>query len=217
MLARWGRFERTLTVLAACALATRAYYTLVLERDLNGPGDFYFYHWSANLLAEGMGYIEPFSLVYQGVSQPTAFHPPAWPFLLSVVSWFSGTGAPVGQMGGNDYVAHRLTGAVCGTVVVLLLAYVGRRVGGDRVGIVAAAIAAFYPIFIADDGSLLSESLYGVFIAGTLLLAYRLIDNPTAGRALALGAAIGLAALTRAEAWLLLLFLVVPLAGVPRR
>jgi 4-amino-4-deoxy-L-arabinose transferase-like glycosyltransferase len=212
-----GRFERNLSVIAGCALAIRAYYILVLERNLSGPGDFYFYHWSANLLAKGKGYIEPFAFAYQGITEPTAFHPPAWPYLLSGVSWFGGTGAPVGQMGGHDYTAHRLTGAVCGTVVVILLGYLARRVGGDRVGVVAATIAAFYPILIADDGSLLSESLYGVFIAGTLVLAYRLIDKPTSGRALALGAAIALATLTRVEAWLLLLFLVVPLAGFPRR
>jgi 4-amino-4-deoxy-L-arabinose transferase-like glycosyltransferase len=217
MPARWTGFERRLGVVALCALAIRTFYVLVLERDLSGPGDFYFYHWSANLLAEGKGYIEPFSLVYQGITQPTAFHPPAWPFLLSIVSWMGGSGAPVGHIGGHDYVAHRLTGTVCGTLVVVLLGYLGRRVGGDRVGIVAAAIAAFYPILIADDGSLLSESLYGVFISGTLLLGYRLIDKPTPGRALALGAAIGVAALTRAEAWLLLLLLVVPLVGFPRR
>src|SRR5919204_6173517 len=78
-------------------------------------------------------------------------------------------------------------------------------------------MAAIYPILIVADGSLLSESLYGVFIAGSLLLAYRLMDKPTNGRALALGACVGAAALTREEALLLVLLLLIPLAGWPRR
>ena len=217
MLAKKGRFERTLALIAAGALALRAYYTLVIAHNLSGPGDFYFYHWSANLIADGRGYIDPITLAYTGVAQPTALHPPLWSFLLSLVSSLGGTGSAVGHLGGHDYFAHRLTGGVCGTITVVLVGLIGRRVGGPRVGLVAAAAAAIYPILIVTDGSLLSESLYGVFIAGTILLAYRLIDQPTRGRALALGVVMGLAALTREEALLLVLLLLVPLAGFPKQ
>lgn len=217
MLARRLRFEQALVLIAACALALRVYYTVVIAHNLQGPGDFYFYHWSANLLADNRGYIDPFSLAYSGTIMPTAMHPPLWPFLLSVVSWFGGAGAVFGHQGGHDYFAHRLTGGVCGTVTVVLVAYLGRRVAGPRVGIVAGVVGAIYPILIVADGSLLSESLYGVFIAGSLLLAYRLMDKPTTGRAVALGACIGAAALTREEALLLVILLLVPLAGFPPR
>ena len=216
MLASRRRFGQALALVASCALALRAYYTVVIAHNLQGPGDFYFYHWSANLLAKGHGYIDPFSLAFLGDTQPTAMHPPLWSFLLSVVSWFGGSGAPFPHSGGHDYFAHRLTGGVCGTITVVLIGLLGRRVGGPRVGIVAAAAAAIYPILIVADGSLLSESLYGVFIAASLLLAYRLIDKPTIGWAVALGAAVGLAALTREEALLLVVLLFLPLAGIPR-
>jgi hypothetical protein len=56
----------------------------------------------------------------------------------------------------------------------------------------------------------LSESLYGVLIASSLLVSYRLLDRPAALPALALGVLIGLASLTRSEALLLL-----PLLGIP--
>jgi 4-amino-4-deoxy-L-arabinose transferase-like glycosyltransferase len=216
-MARRLRFEHALVLIAACALALRAYYTVVIAHNLQGPGDFYFYHWSANLLADDRGYIDPFALAFSGTTMPTAMHPPLWPFLLSVVSWFGGAGAPFGHQGGHDYFAHRLTGGVCGTVTVVLIGLLARRVAGPRVGIVAAVTAAVYPILIVADGSLLSESLYGVFIAGSLLLAYRLVDKPTTGRAFALGACIGAAALTREEALLLVLLLLIPLAGWPPR
>jgi hypothetical protein len=64
------------------------------------------------------------------------------------------------------------------------------------------------------DGSVRSESLYAPLIALILLAAYRLVDSPTLGRAAVVGALIGLAALTRSEAVLLLVLLVVPLAGL---
>jgi 4-amino-4-deoxy-L-arabinose transferase-like glycosyltransferase len=216
MLAPRRRFEQALALIAACALGLRAYYTLVIAHNLQGPGDFYFYHWSANLLANGRGYIDPFSLAYLGTTQPTAMHPPLWSFLLTVVSWFGGSGAPFPHQGGHDYFAHRLTGGVCGTVTVVLIGLLGRRIGGPRLGIVAAITAAIYPILIVADGSLLSESLYGALIAGSLLLAYRLVDRPTTGRAVALGLTIGLATLTREEALLLVVLLFLPLAGYPR-
>ena len=214
---RWGQFERALALIAGAALVLRALYTLVIAPNLAGPGDFYFYHWSANLIADGRGYIDPVGLAFQGVSQPTAIHPPLWSFVLSVVSFFGGSGEPVGHLSGHDFVAHRLTGGVCGTATVILLGYLGRRVGGTRVGLVAAGAAALYPVLIMTDGSLLSESLYGALITSTLLLSYRLVERPTRWRALVLGAALGFAALTREESLLLVILLFVPLAGFPAR
>jgi hypothetical protein len=58
------------------------------------------------------------------------------------------------------------------------------------------------------DSSLRSESLYLPLIALVLLLAYELHDKPTWRRAAALGVAIGLAALTRSEALLLVPLLI---------
>jgi 4-amino-4-deoxy-L-arabinose transferase-like glycosyltransferase len=88
----------------------------------------------------------------------------------------------------------------------------GRRVGGDRVGLLAAAIAAVYPLLWVNDATVLSESLYGLLIALALIAAYRVIDRPTAGRAAALGAVVALAALTRSEALALAPLLVLPVA-----
>jgi 4-amino-4-deoxy-L-arabinose transferase-like glycosyltransferase len=96
--------------------------------------------------------------------------------------------------------------------VVALIGLLGRRLGGDRLGLVAAAIAAVYPVLVTADASLMSETFYGLFVVLALLLAYRLIDRPHPRRALALGAVIGLAALTRGEGLLLLPLLAIPLA-----
>ncbi|HEY2635807.1 MAG TPA: hypothetical protein VGI54_00345, partial [Solirubrobacteraceae bacterium] len=59
------------------------------------------------------------------------------------------------------------------------------------------------------------ESLYGALVAGTLLAAYRLHAAPSLGRAAVLGLLSGLAALTRGEAVLLPVLLVLPLLRRP--
>jgi Dolichyl-phosphate-mannose-protein mannosyltransferase len=206
-------FRVRLALVAAAALIIRVVYLLAVAQDVPGIGDFYFYHWSANLLADGSGYTDPFVLGIYGVSLPTAEHPPLWSFLLAVVSKLGGAGSEVGVTApAGDFLAHRLTGCVVGAAVVVAVGSLGRRLGGERLGLVAAGIAAVYPVLVTSDASLMSETLYGLFVVVAVLLAYRLIDRPTVGRAAALGAVIGLAALTRGEGLLLLPLLAIPLA-----
>ncbi|MBA3263863.1 MAG: glycosyltransferase family 39 protein, partial [Thermoleophilaceae bacterium] len=94
------------------------------------------------------------------------------------------------------------------------LGLLGRRLAGDRAGLLAAAVAALYPTLIAADGAMMTESLYGVFAAVAMLAAYRLLDAPSLGRALVLGLVLGVGAHARAEALLMLPLLLV---GVLRR
>ena len=61
------------------------------------------------------------------------------------------------------------------------------------------------------EATLMAESLYVALAAAILLGAYRAYDDPTPLRFVALGAAIGLATLTRAEGLLLGVVIVVPL------
>ena len=110
-------------------------------------------------------------------------------------------------------MAHHVLTCLMGVVTVVLVGLIGRRVGGDRVGLTAAGIAALYPILIAADGSLRSEALYTMLVAACMWAALRLVDRPTTLRALVLGAFVGLAALTRTEALILLVLLAVPVVG----
>jgi 4-amino-4-deoxy-L-arabinose transferase-like glycosyltransferase len=189
-----------LGIVAGVAVAARVAYVLLLAPDRAECCDRLFYHLTANLLADGHGYVKPVEFLEEGRSLPTAGHPPLYPFLLAVVSWF----------GGETYATHRAVGIVVGAATVVAIGLLGRRVGGERVGIVAAAIAALYPTFLGADGSGMSESLYGLGIAVALLATFRLVDRPTAANAAALGVVIGLAALVRGEAVLLLGVLALP-------
>jgi 4-amino-4-deoxy-L-arabinose transferase-like glycosyltransferase len=194
-------FPSRLAAIALAGLAVRVLYTVLVGRHSPGVGDYFFYQGAANELADGRGYIDPF-LSTAGHPYSTALHPPAWPFLLAIGS----------KLGATSFLAHRLVGCLVGAVVVAELGLLGRRVGGDRVGLVAAGIAAAYPTLIAADGSLMSETLYGAFVAAALLLAYRLLDRPSTWTAAALGATIGLSALTRGEGLLFLPLLALPVA-----
>ena len=191
-------FTVKLAAIAAAGVALRALYLLTIGRKVDGIGDWHFYHWQANLLADGRGFIEPYKWMFDHHASPSAGHPPLYPAALSVVSW----------LGGESELSHRALGLLVAPVTIVLVGLLGRRAGGERVGLLAAGLCAVYPVMVMVDGALMSESLYGALIAAVLLAAYAVLDRPTAGRALGLGALIGLAALTRSEA---LLF--VPLLG----
>jgi len=195
-------FWTVLGLIAAVGLGARIAYILLIARGIPVQGDALTFHLLANYLADGHGFISPQTYAFQGIVQPTAEHPPLYPLVLSAVSWLGGTGETV----------QRLASAVMGTGTVFVVGLLGRRVAGERVGLVAAAAAAVYPILIVTDGTLESESLYGLVIALTLLSAYWLHDRPSLRSAALLGALTALSALVRAEASLLLVFLVLPLA-----
>ena len=69
---------------------------------------------------------------------------------------------------------------------------------------IAAGVAALYPVWWLSDSLLQAEALYMPLVAGTLLLGYRTWKRPSLGRAAALGFVGALAALTRSEGVLLL-------------
>jgi 4-amino-4-deoxy-L-arabinose transferase-like glycosyltransferase len=114
---------------------------------------------------------------------------------------------------------------VFGAGTIALIGLMARRLAGDRAGLIAAGIAAVYPTLIAADGALMSETLYGLLTAGSLLAAYWLYDEPQLAkqparpaahaspytRGAVLGVLVALTALTRGEALLLLPLLFAPL------
>jgi 4-amino-4-deoxy-L-arabinose transferase-like glycosyltransferase len=202
MAPRGRSFAVRLAAIAVGGVALRLLYLLTIGRHVTGIGDWFFYHWQANDLAAGRGFDEPYRLRFDHRALPSAGHPPLYPLVLSAVSALGGTGV----------MAHRALGLPLGAVTIVLVGLLGRRVGGERVGLVAAGLCAAYPLMIATDAALMSETLYGALIAGLLLLAWVLLERPGLWRAAGAGAVLGLAALTRSEALLLLPLLLWPVA-----
>ncbi len=194
---RW--FGWALAGVAVAALAVRVAYVLVDRRDIVLAGDSYFYHSAANLLADGKGFISPFFLPDR---RQAAEHPPLYTMFVAIAS----------VVGLRSVLAHMLWSCVLGTGTVVLVGLVGRRVAGERAGVIAALLAALYPNIWAPDGALQAETLSMFLTVLAMLLAYRYWERPSLGRLVVLGAVCGAGALTRSELLLLVPLVVVPLA-----
>jgi 4-amino-4-deoxy-L-arabinose transferase-like glycosyltransferase len=195
-------FAGRLAAVAALGLLLRAVYLYGPARHVVGIGDWWFYHWQPGLIVNGHGFSDPWQVLATHTYRPSASHPPLYSVLLSGLY----------VLGGHGALIQRSLGLVLGTITLVLVGLLGRRVGGERLGVIAALLYAVYPVMIAVDADLMSEVLYGPLIAGMLLAAFALYDRPSTRRALALGALIGLAALTRTEALLFLPLLLLPVA-----
>lgn len=195
-----------LLLVVSGAFALRLAYALLLAPEVRGLGDDAFYRLAALQLADGRGYVSGLDVFVTGGQRPTASHPPLYPLALSGLA----------RLGARDVDAQRLIGVAAGTVTVLLVGLIARRLGGARAGVLAAALCAVYPAFVAADGALMSESLFGALVAGALLQALRLLDRPSVAGAGLLGLTVGAAALTRPEGLLLVALLAVPV-GIAAR
>ena len=197
-----GRFRRRLGAIAALGFIGRAVFALAAwPASIAQAGDPRFFHLSANLLADGHGYISPVFWFASGSSAAATEHPPLWSAVLALFS----------VLGGRSVAAHQLVGCAVGAATIVCAGAIGRRLGGDRRGLLAAAGCAAFPVFVAMDGSLMSEPLYALGVALVLLAALRAAAQPSLRRSAVLGLAIGLTTLVRSEALVLVLLVGVPL------
>jgi 4-amino-4-deoxy-L-arabinose transferase-like glycosyltransferase len=183
-----------------------------------GPNDQVYYNGQANYVADGHGFNEPFwTVTHPGQkAPPAADHPPLTVFVLTPVSWLV-EHPPLSWVIDeplHDHVReHRYTMVVLGTLVVLLIGLVGRRIGGDAVGLAAAGIAAINPNMWVNDGLVMSETVTALTVVGAMWAAIAFWKRPTLLRAAVLGLLCGLAALARVELILFVPLLVIVVAG----
>ena len=219
-----ARFGRWLALLVAAALVLRVAYVLVVERGDPLSGDGVYYHEAANLLADGLGFTEPYRYLHGGAQEllflddpasalptantvlpighvePTAGHPPLWVVVLGLFSALGLTGV----------TAHQLVGAFVGAAGVAAIGWAGRSLNGPRTGLLAAGLAAVHACLWLNDGLVMSESLVVGCVALLVIAALRFYRSPDVRSVLLLGAVGGLCALTRAE-----LLLTLPLIAFP--
>jgi 4-amino-4-deoxy-L-arabinose transferase-like glycosyltransferase len=146
-------------------------------------------------LAEGGPFDDPANL-----GMPAADHPPMTALLLT----------PAALVRDQTVLLGRVTMALIGTATIVVLAVLARRLAGDAAGVATAALAAVNPNLWVNDALPMSEAPAALVVAGVLLALHRLLDRPTWGRAVSLGALCGLAVLTRGE-----LALLVPVTIAP--
>lgn len=200
--------------LGALGLAIRVGFVLVEAGNRPIIGDARAYYRYGQSIAEGAGMVtvshaDVPTKVMEPV--PTAQLPPLFSYFLALLQ----------ILGISSIFAQKLALAVAGSITPVLLGGAGRELGGPQrgplVGVVAAGLAAVYPMLWMVDGSLMSETLVGVLLAGMLWVAVHARSHPTAPWFAAGGVLAGLAALTRGESLLLgvLIFAIIAI-GTPR-
>jgi 4-amino-4-deoxy-L-arabinose transferase-like glycosyltransferase len=200
------RFAFALAGIALVALGIRIAFIVVVAPKVPALGDASAYHLIAERLARGGGYIRPFDDLLLHVHRPTAEYPPLFPALLSLPA----------RLGAHSVEQQRIFVAFVGAGTVVLVGLLGRRVASNSVGLGAGALAAVYPMLFLGEATLMAESLYVALVTLVLICAYRAYDDPKPARFVALGAAIGVATLTRAEGALLGVVVAVPLGVMLR-
>ena len=93
----------------------------------------------------------------------------------------------------TTYRLLRLTQAIMGAASLWLMFLVGRRFGGDRVGLLAALLLSVVPWHIRQSAIYKPDILLVLTLLLALLLSFRAVESPSLGRYLGAGAAIGLA------------------------
>ena len=149
-----------------------------------------------------------------GTRGPSAYFPPAYSYLLSVVDKL--TGGPA--LGASTVHLARILQALLGTVTVLLIGLIALELFGVVTALLALAIGAIYPVFIELSSVLVAENLLTVLELGAVLAALRARHTTRPWRwVIASGVLVGLAALTHTNAALIAIPLAFAVKGVTPR
>lgn len=142
---------------------------------------------------------------------PTAYAPPAYPYLLGALNAISGQ-APTSAA---QVHVDRLAQAVLGALVVGLIGLIALELFGIDMALLAMALAAIYPPLIEMSSVLSAQTLLTVFELAAVLTAVRMRHSHDPLRwAMAAGLSTGLAVLTHVSALVLLIPLGVAAASV---
>jgi 4-amino-4-deoxy-L-arabinose transferase-like glycosyltransferase len=141
---------------------------------------------AANLAANGVN----------GLDGPSAWFPPGYPFLLTVIY----------KLVGHSEIAGKLANVAIGVALTACTYLLGRLVAGEAVGLMAALLVALWPNLIFHTGILSSDLLAAAgFVAAMWLgMRQRRGSSPVGWQAWLLGALIGWMVLVRPVSLILL-------------
>jgi hypothetical protein len=200
-----------LAVLLAFGGALRVAYVLTVTRHDHHVYDAVYYQLEAASIGRGDGFVDPFAGIVAPGSKPqaSAEHGPLTSLVL----------VPAGLVDDVDLSAllMRFTMVLVGLGSITVVGLLGRELGGDTVGLIAAGIAVVDPNLWMNDGLIMSESLSILLVAAILLLSYRVLRDASPRRILGLAVLCGLVTLVRAELAALTLLLAVPAVWIGSR
>ncbi len=180
-----GRFRSLLWAALAAGLVLRL-AVLASTASLGTPiaDEQHYARLGANLLA-GHGFaMEP--------GQPTSIRPPLYPAMLAMIWAVAGSG---------NLQAVRAVQIGLSLVTAWLAYLLGRRLYGPAVGRLGAVVCWLYPSLVFSNSLILTETLFTLLLLAFVVLAVRLVQEPSFAAAAACGAALAAAALTRSVLW----------------
>jgi 4-amino-4-deoxy-L-arabinose transferase-like glycosyltransferase len=122
----------------------------------------------------------------------TSMRPPLYPLFIAAIWRVTGT---------ESLQLVRGAQIVVSLATVVLLYSLTMKLFNRRTAILAAAVVCFYPSFLFSGVLLLTEVLMTFWLVLLALEYFALVHRPSALRAIAIGATVGLAALTRSVLW----------------
>jgi 4-amino-4-deoxy-L-arabinose transferase-like glycosyltransferase len=152
-----------LLILVALAFVVRLAFVLSLE-DRTYWHDAREYHALATGLVETGHYSKP-------DGSPTAFWPPGYPLFLALVYMILGP----------SVMAARVIQALIGAATCPLIYLVGVRLVGRKPAMLAAIIAAGYPLFVYTSGTLYPVTLLTFLWSAILYLCFRAVEGSASG------------------------------------
>lgn len=140
--------------------------------------------------------------------EPISRRPPLYPATVALVYAVAGPAS---------YTAVRLLQTFLGLLTALLIHHLARELYDERTALLAAALAAVYPTLWGHAYLLLTEVLFTFWLTLGAYLLVRLATSERPITAVAAGATLGLAALTRSVLQVLPPVLIAMLVWPPRR
>lgn len=175
-----GSSRRGIWILLSAALALRlAVFALAMDKGLYFPDESEYLE-----LAKNIYHGEGFS--YKG--EPTSFRPPGFAFLMAVVFQIFDTTSPVAVRGLQMFLSLLTIGVIYRA---------GRDGWGERTGLAAAGIFAFYPTLVGFNNIVLTEPGFLLCVSLACWAMVRHLNHPNAWQAGGAGLALGLGALVR--------------------
>jgi len=187
-------FWIAMPISAAISFATGVFQVIVRGRS-NLDGDGLYWHLAAKYFSEGAGFPHPMFLFFSNIETPAADHPPIFIIYLGALS----------KLGFNSVLSHQIATAALALIVVPLFGLVGRRIGGNAVGIVAMLLSALNPLMWGWAPLVMSEPMAVIFVLALVLVAMNYWDRKINSEqslfkiGTFLGIITGIATLTRSE------------------
>lgn len=119
----------------------------------------------------------------------------------------------------NVELAAHIVSLLLGTALIVIIFLIARYIYGQKTAYICAALVAVHPVLVALSGSVYNETAYLTLLMAAIYWGLRALELHRRRDFLLLGAGLGLAYLTRVEAFVYVPFFIVALltAGILRK